>query len=1118
MKKIILLTTALVLGLSSFAYDFEVDGICYNITSASQRKVEVTYKDKAFNYNSYSGDIVVPETVIYEGKEYTVTSIGEYAFNTNHELTSVTLPKSIVSIGESAFAAQYLKNISIQEGLKTISMYAFIACSQLSEITIPSTCTSIGVRAFIGCSSLTQIIFTSPSSCTSIGESAFSKCSSLTHIIIPAACTSIGDEAFSNCSKLREVYCLCPKPESTWDPFPTSSCEIYVPNKNNYKVWTNNYNQMIEYVSADANNFTYSGTKPTVNFTNNLPSLTASFNKPSLEKDAGSYETSFMVKYSGDTNFEVEIPYYYTINKAAAQLEVNNATKVYGDENPKLSYTTSGLIGDDQFENVSLSTAAGTQSDAGTYPITASVEAKNYEVSITEGTLTIQKAPLVVKANDQKRKYGDGNPAFTLSYTGLKCDDEFPTMTTDFDVTTEATKKSQAGDYAIKVSGGESNNYTFTQYKEGTLTIEPVPLTINPVDATRYYGDKNPEFTFTYTGFVNDDDAGSLSIAPFATCTAQPTSEVGNYTINADGAVSPNYTISYGTALLTVEKAPLKIQARNETREYGVANPDFTFIYTGFKNDETDEVLLKKPIAQTANMASAVGQYEIVSSGADAQNYKISYESGQLTITKAPLSATAKNATREYGEENPEFGITYSGFRVNDDESSISTPPTIKTIADVTYPVGEYAIHLSDGEAKNYFFEKYNDGALTITKAPLAIAADNKSRPYFDTTPEFTFTCKGFKNNDNVTNALTKQPEFDCEATKKSPAGKYAITADGAEATNYVLSYQNGTLEITKRQLNASTGEYNRLYGEDNPTFRIKYAGFVNNEDSTVIQVLPRAKTEAEKTSPVGTYAITIGGGEATNYDFAYADGKLTIEKAYQDLTWEQDFEDVTVDQEIELLAKVSSGLNVEYTVSDESIASIDVVGKKAFLICKAAGNVTVKATHKGNENYYKTNTINKVVKIHNAPDQFVPIEIKLGEQGAVSTMTEIGLERTFVFSVEQGWKIHSVTFNGRDVTNKIKDNTYTTPEITEASTLVVAYEDDGSSASPRRSSEVRITGSNGVLHVAGMESGDVISIYDEDGKLVAQETATSSIMEIPLSQDKLFIVNVDDLTVKILL
>lgn len=1106
MKKIILLTTALVLGLSSYAYDFVVDGIGYNITSASQRTVEVTSNGK------YSGDIVVPETIIYEGKEYTVTAIGQTAFYNNNDLNSVTLPKSIVYIGEYAFGCDTpygtkcsLISISIQEGLKIIGAGAFQSCSLLSEITIPSTCTSIGNYAFSGCSSLT-------------------------YVIIPAACTSIGKSAFYQCSKLREVYCLCPKPEDYGKvtgsinypsdvPFPTNSCEIYVPQISNYsgRIHNSNYNQLIEYVSEDTNTFTYSGTKPIVNFTNNLPFLNASITS-SLEKDAGSYETSFIVKYSGELNFEVEIPYSYTINKAAAQLEVNNATKVYGDENPKLSYTTSGLIGDDQFDNVSLSTVAGTQSDAGTYPITASVEAKNYEVSVTEGTLTIQKAPLVVKANDQKRKYGDGNPAFTLSYTGLKCDDEFPTMTTDFDVTTEATKKSQAGDYAIKVGGGESNNYTFTQYKEGTLTIEPVPLTINPVDATRYYGDKNPEFTFTYTGFVNDDDAGSLSIAPFATCTAQPTSEVGNYTINADGAVSPNYTISYGTALLTVEKAPLKIQARNETREYGVANPDFTFIYTGFKNDETDEVLLKKPIAQTANMASAVGQYEIVSSGADAQNYKISYESGQLTITKAPLSATAKNATREYGEENPEFGVTYSGFRVNDDESSISTPPTAKTIADITYPVGEYAIHLSDGEAKNYYFEKYNDGVLTITKAPLAIIADNKSRPYFDTTPEFTFTCKGFKNNDNVTKALTRRPEFDCEATKKSPAGKYAITADGAEATNYVLSYQNGTLEITKRQLNASTGEYNRLYGEDNPTFRIKYAGFVNNEDSTVIQVLPRAKTEAEKTSPVGTYAITIGGGEATNYDFAYTDGKLTIEKAYQDLTWEQDFEDVTVDQEIELLAKVSSGLNVEYTVSDESIASIDVVGKKAFLICKAAGNVTVKATHKGNENYYKTNTINKVVKIHNAPDQFVPIEIKLGEQGAVSTMTEIGLERTFVFSVEQGWKIHSVTFNGRDVTNKIKDNTYTTPEITEASTLVVAYEDDGSSASPRRSSEVRITGSNGVLHVAGTESGDVISIYDEDGKLVAQETATSSIMEIPLSQDKLFIVNVDDLTVKILL
>ena len=264
-----------------------------------------------------------------------------------------------------------------------------------------------------------------------------------------------------------------------------------------------------------------------------------------------------------------------------------------------------------------------------------------------------------------------------------------------------------------------------------------------------------------------------------------------------------------------------------------------------------------------------------------------------------------------------------------------------------------------------------------------------------------------------------------------------------------------------------------------------------------------------------GTAIVIITGkGHYTGTQIA----TFTIEKAYQDLTWEQEFEGVVVEEEIELLAKVSSELDVEYSVSDESIASIEVVGKKAFLICKAPGSVTVKATQKGNENYYKSNTISKNIRIHNAPDQFVPIEIKLGEQGAVSTMTEIGLERTFFFSVETGWKIHSVTFNGKDVTNEVWNNSYTTPIISEASSLIVAYEDDGSSVSPRRNSEIRVTGNNEVIHITGTKLGDTISIYDEDGKIVAKQTSTSSIIDIPLNKDKMYIVNVGDLTIKILL
>ena len=1162
MKKILLFITSILFSVSSFAYDFVVDGIYYNITSSSQRTVEVTSErgqnGTLYTYNdagghiTYKGDVTIPETVQYEGRDYKVTTIGSYALCNCRTTISVSLPKSVVSIKK----------------------YAFYNCTSLSQINIPSTCLTIE-------------------------EKAFGSCTSLSCIIIPASCTFIGWDSFLDCSGLRELYFLCPQPESYSIPY-LASCEIYIPNKNIYAAWANtaNTDRFVEFISADENVFTYTGNKPNVSYTNNLPFLTASFDKPVLESEAGSYETSFKVKYTGEMEFEVEIPYLYTINKAPAQLTVNNASKVYGEENPALGYELSGLIGNDELDKITISTTADLLSDAGTYPIKASVESKNYDVEIAEGTLTIQKAPLVVQVNDAKKKYGDANPDFTLSYTGLKCDDPSPKMTSNFIISTDATKASNTGKYDIEVSGGESNNYSFSQYKKGTLTIEPVPLTITPKAANRLYGDKNPEFSFTYSGFVNGDDESSLSVAPFATCQARPESEVGDYGITVDGAANQNYFITYGSAFLTVEKAPLLIQAEDVTREYGTANPEYTFKYSGFKNEEDESVLLKKPTAQSANIASAVGIYDIVSSGADAKNYKISYEAGKMTVIQAPLSATAQDASKKYGDNNPKFNIRYTGFRLNDDETSVSTPPTARTDADASSTVGTYTIHLSGGSSKNYYFDKYNDGTLTVEPVPLTITPNDTKRYYGDKNPEFTLTYSGFVNNDNA-NSLSVAPVAICSARRESPVGDYDITVDGAvssnynityksatlavekaplviqaentireygtanteftfkydgfkndedesvllklptaqsanmasevgiydiissgaEAKNYKITYETGKMTITQAPLSATANDASREYGNDNPRFSISYSGFRLNDDESCINKAPTARTDADVYSVVGTYPIRLSGGSSKNYYFdKYNDGTLTITKAYQNLVWNQNLDDVTILQEIELLAKADSKQKIEYSVSDDKIAVIEEVGSKAYLKCIGVGEVTVTAIQNGNDNYYQTNAITKAITVHNLPDNTATLEIKQAEQGSVSIMAEIGFSQTVLFKVTEGWHIHSVTFNGIDVTNEIIDGTYTTPVITDASTLIVAYGEGSDAVDSPKASQIRVTGDNGVLYVAGTENGDIITIYDEEGGVVAKEVTTSSTTEFPLSENKLYVVTVNGFVAKILL
>lgn len=167
----LLLTILLWLGgAKSFAYDACIDGIYYDFFGDI---AIVTYKNNY--YNSYSGKIVIPESINYWGKTYIVTSIGNAAFRNCTMLTSITIPESVTEIGTSAFNnCSGLASISIPESVTNIGSSTFSGCSGLNSITIPEGLTGIGDGAFYGCSGLTSI--TIPKSVTNIGSSAFSGC------------------------------------------------------------------------------------------------------------------------------------------------------------------------------------------------------------------------------------------------------------------------------------------------------------------------------------------------------------------------------------------------------------------------------------------------------------------------------------------------------------------------------------------------------------------------------------------------------------------------------------------------------------------------------------------------------------------------------------------------------------------------------------------------------------------------------------------------------------------------------------------------------------------------------------------------------------------------------
>ena len=209
----ILLTVLMsMIGAKAFAYDFAVansDGVTIYYEWANEEKTELSvsythYTSVNHYYSDYSGIVVIPESITYEGNNYLVTSIGSYAFQDCGELTSVTIPNSVTSIGESAFKnCSSLTSIIIPNSVTSIGYQAFLGCSSLSSIIIPNSVTSIGSSAFNGCIAITSI--TIPNSVTSIGNWAFQDCSSLTSVTIPNSVTEIGEFAFSGCKQLSQM-------------------------------------------------------------------------------------------------------------------------------------------------------------------------------------------------------------------------------------------------------------------------------------------------------------------------------------------------------------------------------------------------------------------------------------------------------------------------------------------------------------------------------------------------------------------------------------------------------------------------------------------------------------------------------------------------------------------------------------------------------------------------------------------------------------------------------------------------------------------------------------------------------------------------------------------------
>lgn len=500
----------------------------------------------------------------------------------------------------------------------------------------------------------------------------------------------------------------------------------------------------------------------------------------------------------GDQNHNAapNVGYTLTVKKATPSVSALGGTFTYDGLTHAATVGATGVGGATLTPVTVTYNGTGTlPKNAGTYAVVASFAGSaDYLAGSANATITIDQKALTVTADDKSKVYGAPAPSFTATYAGFVASEGPSDLTGTLAFGGTATSAVDAGSYVITPSGVSSQNYAIT-FGNGTLTITRAPLSVHAADATRVYGDPDPTFSGTLAGVVSGDN-----ITATYSSTAAVGAPVGTLPITASlvdpNARLANYDVTNTPGTLTITAASLTVTPANATRLYGGADPAFTGVVAGIKNSDP----ITATYASDASATSPVGSYDITASLVDPNsrlgNYLVTLNKGVLEIDPAPLSVTTNASTKVYGDPNPAFAVTYSGFVNSETPSTLGGTLAFATAADPATGVGMVDVTPSGLTSTNYAIT-FVAGKLTITQAPLTITAASATRVFGTSNPTFTGTITGIRNGDGIT------AMYSTTATAASNVGVYDIVAAAVDASptkvgNYSVTLVKGTLTITK--------------------------------------------------------------------------------------------------------------------------------------------------------------------------------------------------------------------------------------------------------------------------------------------------------------------------------
>ncbi len=1044
---------------------FVVNGIYYEVLgedfSIGGIAVEVMQSPSG---NSYSGNVTIPNTISYDGTNFTVTSIGKNAFYNSSGLISVTIPNSVNNIG----------------------VQAFLKCSSLTSVNIPNGITIIDESVFFGCSNLASISI--PNSVEVIGMSAFYNCSSLTSITIPKSVTSIAGNAFYGCSGLSSIKVESGNPE--YDS--RNNCNGVIETATNALIIGCKNTVIPNTVTNIEGAFAGCSSLTTITIPSSVTNIEGAFSGctgltsitiPSSVKNTGLYTFQYCTSLSSVTlpNTLTSIGNYAfaacssltTITIPSSVISIGN----YAFNNcSSLVLVVSEIASPSSISNYAF---GGIPSNAVLHVPNGTVSAyqalsswstyfkeivevnSSYILSITasgNGFVTYNDVSFSNKTNSYFIQKGS---TATLTFTpnlGYKI---ASVKVNNTDVTSKVSNNRytisnisqntivvatfEAINYSLSVSasGGGSVTYDGTNITNGTQTFtvnegSAVTLTftcntgnrlksvkVNNTDVTsqvsnnKYTISKISQNTTVVVTFeaitysLNISASGSGSISYNGTSIANGTQ---NFSVNEGSSVTLTFTPNSGYRLASV-----KVNNTDVTSQ--VSNNQFTI--SNISKNTTVEVAFQM-ISYSLSITSSAGgtiSYNSVKVSDGTQNFSVNSGSS-VTLAFTP-NIGYRLASVKVNDTDVTSQVSNNQYTISNISQNTSVVVTFEAI-----PTYSLSITTSAGGTVLY-------NSIYVTNGSRSFSVYEGSSATMTITPNYGYRLVSVKVNDtDVTSQVLNNQYTISNITQNADV---IVTFEEIPPLTYSLNISasvGGTVSYNSESVSEGTKTY-----------------YVNEGSSATLTITPNAG-----------YRLASVKVNNTDVTSQVSNNKYTISNISQNTTVEVTFSAIT-----HTLTVSASGygvvtyqgnevrnLNRSYSVNEGVSATISFAPDEGYRIASVKVN-DVDVTSEVVDNQYVVSNIKEdiwiVVTFEEKPLQICSLTITASGEGSVSfngesvnsgtstyPVTE-GSSATLVLTPGAGYRIASVKVNDVDVTLQVSNNQYTISKISDNTAVVVTFE-----------------------------------------------------------------------------